>query len=96
MIHGSRYDAMKLRRRKARNLTELDRIVSLAQAAPLVRYWREAGRTWDEIVLLATANPLGLSKRQLARIYEGPGAYEWDNIRRAARSLDKLPHPSKG
>lgn len=76
-------------RREADKLTELERICALAAASPCVRFYRDGGRTFEEIAQLKCCNPLGLSRRQLSRIYEGEDALRFDSLRRAVRDLDK-------
>lgn len=71
--------------KKRTPLNEIARIVALAKAAPYVRECREKGHSWDVLQHLSLCNPLKLSHRQLARIYDGPGAYEFDSLRRIAK-----------
>lgn len=70
-------------------MNEVDRVIALCAAAPVIRMMRDGGTSWEDIAfkMKKTANPLGLSPRQLARIYEGPGAYRFDNLRRIAKAL---------
>lgn len=70
-------------------MNDLEKVIALTRAAPVVRMMRDGGTTWEDIAYKQkkTANPLGLSPRQLARIYEGPGAYRFDNLRRLAKRL---------
>lgn len=70
-----------------RKLNELERICALSAATGRVRFWREGGRSWDEIAKIKSANPVGLSPRSLERIYSGPGKYDFDSLRRAVRKL---------
>lgn len=67
---------------------ELQRVLILARAAPAVRLYRDGGSSWREIIRRApkTCNPLGLSERQLMRIYEGPEKYDFDILRRYAKT----------
>jgi len=67
-------------------MNEVQRIIALASAGPVVRLYRDGGRSWDEIAKLKTANPLGLSPRQLSRIYEGEDRYKFDLLRRMAKT----------
>lgn len=72
---------------KNRALTEVDRLIALIEATPVVRFWRDGGRTWDEIVKLKRANPLGLSKRQLQRIYGDESQKGFDKLRRVVQRV---------
>jgi len=71
-------------------VTELERIVKLAAATHHIKRRRGLGWTWERIAQAAYCNRLGLSPRQLARIYEGEDAYSWDLIRQAARALGNV------
>lgn len=73
---------------KKQALTELERIVKLASATHHIRRRRKLLWNWERIAGAKWCNPLDLSPRQLARIYEGPEAYSWDLLRVAARALD--------
>lgn len=68
-------------------MTEIERIVALIRARPVIRMLRDGGVSWDDIArkFRRRANPLGLSSRQLRRIYEGEGS-SFDDLRRVARS----------
>lgn len=72
-------------------MNEFERVMSLIEAAPVVRMLRDGGTSWEDIgnKFKKRANPCGLSPRQLARIYEGPEAYEFDNIKRLAKALTR-------
>lgn len=65
-------------------------MVALIRARPVVEMWRGAGLSFEEIVAKCpkTANPLELSPRQLARIYEGPEKYRWHMLKRVFADLD--------
>jgi len=70
---------------------EIERIVALIRARAVIRIYRDGGYSWEEIIKKApkSANPLGLSPRQLSRIYEGEDAYQFDKVARAVLSMDK-------
>jgi len=72
-------------------VNEVERIIALCEAGPAIRMLRDGGTTWPEIAskFKKRCNPLGLSPRQLARIYEGEGSYRFDNLRRLANKLPK-------
>lgn len=72
-----------------KHLNEIERIVALAAAGPAIRMMRDGGTSWDDIATKQrkTCNPLGLSARQLSRIYEGPNRYTFDLLRKVAKSL---------
>jgi len=73
-------------------MNELERILALAAAGPVIRMLRDGGTSFNDIAtkFRKRANPLGLSPQQLYRIYEGEGAYNFDLIRRHARKLDNV------
>lgn len=58
-------------------MNAFERIRALQNAAPLVQELREKDTPWERVAACRKANPTGLSARQLARIYGGPGAYEF-------------------
>lgn len=70
-------------------MNEVDRIIALCEAGPVIRMLRDGGTSFEDIArkFKKRANPLGLSPRQLSRIYEGPDAYSFDKLRRIAREL---------
>lgn len=72
-------------------VNDLEKIVALAAAGPVVRMLRDGGVSFEEIAVKCkkTANPLGLSARQLYRIYEGPERYDWDCLRKVVRKLPR-------
>jgi len=74
-----------------RTRNEIDRIVALIRARAVIRIYRDGGYSWEEIMKKAprSANPLGLSSRQLMRIYEGDDAYEFDKICRVCLTHNK-------
>jgi len=71
------------------SLNELDRVLKLLSAQPVIRMLRDGGRSWEEIAFKfkKRGNPLGLSPRQLARIYEGPDAYGFDSLKKVVKRL---------
>jgi hypothetical protein len=62
----------------------VDRVRLLLKAEPSVRFYRDAGISFEEIALKCpkTCNPLSLSPRQLRRVYEGDLRFRFDIIRR--------------
>jgi len=72
-------------------VNEVERIMALAEAGPVIRMLRDGGTTWDEIAtkFKKRANPLGLSPKQLYRIYEGPKRYSFDALKRLAKLYPK-------
>jgi len=81
--------------KKESAVNEVERIVLLAKASPTVRVYRLAGYTWIQIAEYKTCNPLGLSTRQLQRIYSGPAMYDFDVLKRVASGLDREPAKPK-
>jgi len=71
-------------------VNQLDKIAALLKAAPAIRLYRDGGLTWAEICQKApkTCNPLGLSTRQIQRIYEGGDAYSWLHMKHVVDGLD--------
>lgn len=71
-------------------MNEIERIIALIKAGPVVRMLRDGGVTWEDIArkFQKRANPLKLSVRQLQRIYEGPDAKGFDSLKRVVRSMD--------
>jgi len=71
-------------------MNELERVCALLRAAPVVRMLRDGGVSFEDMAIKnpKTANPLGLSPRQLARIYEGDDSYSFTRLRDAVRRLD--------
>jgi len=65
-------------------VNDIEKILLLCAAGPVVRMMREGGASWQFIAykMRKTANPLGLSPRQLQRIYEGPQRYRFDVLKR--------------
>lgn len=72
-------------------MNEIDRIVALIQAGPVIRMLRDGGTSFEDIAkkFRKRANPLGLSARQLYRIYESPDRYGFDKIREVVRNMPK-------
>jgi len=70
---------------KRKTLNQVERIAALLRAAPVVRMMRDGGTSWEDLAtkMRKNANPLGLTPRQLSRIYEGPDAYRWSVLKSA-------------
>jgi len=68
---------------------EITRILRLAAAAGPIRLYRDGGLSWADIVRRApkTCNPLGLSERQLSRIYEGKDRYRFDILKKTVSDI---------
>lgn len=68
-------------------MNEIERIVALMRAGAAIRMYRDGGVSWHDISKnVKTCNPLGLSPRQLSRIYEGDGRYRFDRLKRFVSS----------
>jgi len=70
---------------------EISRICALIRARAVIRVYRDGGYSWEEIAKKApkSANPLGLTPRQLSRIYEGEDAYRFDTLVRTVTAVSK-------
>lgn len=66
--------------------TFIDRLCKLIESGPAVRMLRDGGVSWDDIAtkFRKRCNPLGLSARQLRRIYE-EDRQGLDKLRRIAK-----------
>jgi len=71
-------------------VNDLDRVAALLKAAAPIRLYRDGGVSFEEICRRApkTCNPLQLSPRQVARIYEGGDAYSWTYLRNVVMGID--------
>jgi len=70
-------------------VNEVDRLIALITARPVVRMLRDGGVSWEDIAMKfkKRANPLSLSTRQLQRIYAEDDGYGFDKLKRVARKL---------
>lgn len=69
-------------------MNEVDRLLHLVSARPVIRMLRDGGTSWEDIAVKfkKRANPLGLSPRQLRRIYHENGN-QFDKLKRVAKYL---------
>lgn len=69
-------------------MNQVDRLLALVEARAPIRMLRDGGTSWDDIAtkFKKRCNPLGLSPRQLRRIYE-ENANEFDKLKRVAKKL---------
>lgn len=77
-------------------MNEIERILALIRARRHVETLRNvAGLPWDRVKDYRLANPLRLSARQLARIYEGEDSYQFDEWKKEIDKALEKPIPRR-